>query len=174
MRNPRPSFRAPWRRQFRCWDVRGGADSFCSKDTVPALRRDLRANTVAITRQIFQIGPTPTAVDYTDLWWNPSESGWGIAVTQQYGVMFLTWFVYDNSGKPTWYAATSCTVSGASCSGKLYRATGPAFGPAFDALQVHAIEAGTVTLSFSDANHATLTYTVNGVAATKAIARQLF
>jgi len=133
-----------------------------------------QTRTVAITRQIFQIGPTPTAVDYTDLWWNPSESGWGIAVTQQYGVMFLTWFVYDNSGKPTWYAATSCTVSGASCSGKLYRATGPAFGPAFDALQVHAIEAGTVTLSFSDANHATLTYTVNGVAATKAIARQLF
>ena len=133
-----------------------------------------QTRTVAITRQIFRTGATAPAIDYTDLWWNPNESGWGIAVTHQFGVMFLTWFVYDNSGKPMWYAATSCTVSGAGCSGTLYRATGPAFGPTFDASQVRAIEAGTVTLSFSDANNGTLSYTVNSVTSSKTITRQLF
>src|ERR1700687_4307319 len=133
-----------------------------------------QTRTVAITRQIFQNGPTAPAVDYTDLWWNPSESGWGIAVTHQFGVMFLTWFVYDNSGKPMWYAATSCTVSGAGCSGTLYRATGPAFGPTFDPSMIQAFSAGTVSASFTDANNGTLSYTVNGVTSSKIIARQLF
>ena len=133
-----------------------------------------QTRTVAITRQIFQNGPTAPAVDYTDLWWNPSESGWGMAVTHQFGVMFLTWFVYDNSGKPMWYAATRCTVSGAGCSGTLYRATGPAFGPTFDPSMIQAFSAGTVSASFTDANNGTLSYTVNGVTSSKIIARQLF
>lgn len=32
---------------------------------------------------------TPPAVNYTDMWRNPNESGWGPAVTHQYGVLFL-------------------------------------------------------------------------------------
>ncbi|HXS51781.1 MAG TPA: hypothetical protein VN782_04560 [Usitatibacter sp.] len=132
-----------------------------------------QSRTVAITRQPISSGPTP-GVDYTDLWWNPSESGWGLAVTQQGSVMFLAWYVYNGSGKPMWYVAPDCVVSGSACTGTLYSTTGPALGTAFDPTKVQATMAGTVTLMFSDANNGTLSYTVNGASASKPITRQVF
>jgi len=56
--------------------------------------------TVAITRQPLASGST-AGVNYTDLWWGgASESGWGIAITQQATTMFLAWYVYDAAAKP--------------------------------------------------------------------------
>jgi len=131
--------------------------------------------TVAIKRQVFPVAATsPPAVDYTDLWWNAAESGWGMAITQQYGNIFLAWYVYDASGNPFWYVASNCVVSGSSCSGKLYRTTGAPFGPTYDQSLVKVFEAGSVIVSFLDANNAVLSYTVNGVTATKTITRQIF
>ena len=54
------------------------------------------------------------------------------------------------------------------------RTTGPPFGPAFDRSRVQVFEAGSVAVSFNDASNGTLTYTVSGVTATKAITRQTF
>jgi hypothetical protein len=133
-----------------------------------------QTRTVTIARQVFQTSAIPPAVDYTDLWYNAAESGWGMAISHQFGIMFLAWFVYDAGGNPTWYVASSCVVSGNGCSGTLYRTTGPPFGPTFDPNAVHAFSVGTVSLSFTDANDATLSYTVDGVRATKVIARQTF
>jgi subtilase family serine protease len=133
-----------------------------------------QSRTVGIVRQLFQAGTTLPAVDYTDLWWNSNESGWGLLVTHQYGVMFLAWFVYDSNGKPVWYVASDCIVAGSGCAGTVYRVIGPPFGPSFDANQVHATAAGTVTLSFPDANDGVLNWTVNGVSGSKSITRQLF
>jgi hypothetical protein len=132
-----------------------------------------QTRTVTIARQVFASGAAP-GVDYTDLWWNPGESGWGMAITQQASVMFLAWYVYDSSGKPVWYVASNCAVSGSGCSGTLYRTTGPAFGPTFDASNVQLFTVGSVTLTFGDADHGTLSYSVDGVSGTKSITRQLF
>jgi hypothetical protein len=90
--------------------------------------------------------------------------------------MFLAWYVYDAGGRPVWYVASNCNLNAAKngCTGALYRTTGPAFGPTFDSTRVTAIEAGTATVSFSDANNGSISYTVNGVSATKVLTRQLF
>ena len=128
---------------------------------------------VAIVRQPLSSDPTPAAVDYTDLWWNPAESGWGMAITQQSGIAFLAWYVYDANGKPAWLVAT-CLMSGSGCSGTLYRTQGPAFGPTFNPALVQATPAGTVAAVFNDANSGYITYTVDGVSASKGIVRQLF
>jgi len=133
-----------------------------------------QTRSVSLTRQPLATGTTTPAVDYTDLWWGgTSESGWGMAMAQQYGVNFLAWYVYDATGKPTWLVAT-CIMSDSSCAGTLYRTTGPPFGPAFDSTMVRATPAGTVLVIFTDANNGILTYTVDGVQATKAVTRQLF
>jgi hypothetical protein len=133
-----------------------------------------QARTVALTRQPLASGTTSPAVDYTDLWWGgASESGWGMAMAQQFGITFLAWYVYDSAGKPTWQVAT-CAMSGSSCSGTLFRTTGPAFGPTFNTSLVHATAAGTITVDFTDANNAIVNYTVDGVSASKTITRQLF
>jgi hypothetical protein len=132
-----------------------------------------QTRTVAITRQPLATGTTPPATNYTDIWWNPNESGWGMAITQQFSTMFLAWYVYDGTAKPMWYVAT-CTLSGTTCAGDLLRTTGPNFGPTFNSSQVQVFTAGSVSVNFSDGNNATLTYTVNGVSANKTITRQLF
>ncbi|MFZ3322405.1 MAG: hypothetical protein WA190_08545 [Usitatibacter sp.] len=130
--------------------------------------------TVPITRQPVGVGTLTPAVDYSDLWYNASESGWGMAMAQQNANIFLAWYVYDNTGKPVWYVASNCTVSGSSCSGALYGTKGPPFGPTFPPNQIQVATAGSVIVSFIDANNAVLSYTVGNVTTFKTITRQLF
>ena len=139
------------------------------------LAGDAQPRTVAIERQPIAQGGSLPSVNYTDLWWNPREPGWGVAITQQRATMFLAWFVYNNSQQPMWYVAT-CNVSAAgnTCSGPLYRTTGPPAGSSFDSSRVRAFEAGTITVTFTGPDDGTLTYTVDGVTGTKAITRQVF
>jgi hypothetical protein len=135
-----------------------------------------QGRTVAITRQLAQAPAAGSLIDYTDLWWNPAESGWGAAITQYGSQMFLAWYVYDAAGKPVWYVAPNCAfnAAGTGCSGTLYRTTGPAFGPSFNPASVQVFEAGTAAIDFTDGNNGRLSYTVNGVPASKTITRQLF
>jgi YVTN family beta-propeller protein len=138
-----------------------------------------RSRAVQIERQVFQAGSTPPAIDYTDLWWKPDESGWGLGITQQFGMMFLAWFVYQDNGDAVWYVASDCAVKsdGNGCTGTLYRTTGPS-GPlvstTFDPAQVARTTVGTIDASFTDANNGVITYTVDNVQGSKAITRQLF
>jgi hypothetical protein len=90
--------------------------------------------------------------------------------------MFLAWYVYDGAGMPVWYVSSNCSASaeGTACTGPLYRTTGPAFGSTFDPTQVRLFEAGTLSVSFTDPNNASLIYTDGGVLRSKAITRQLF
>lgn len=130
---------------------------------------------IPIQRQIFSTPVTaPAVIDFTDLWWNPSESGWGMAVTQQYGNIFLAWYVYDGNGNPTWLVVPSCTVNGTACAGDIFQATGPPFGPAFSPGQVQATKVGSAVMSFIDANNAVLSSIVNGVTVSKTLTRQVF
>lgn len=138
-----------------------------------------KSRTLQIQRQVFQASAAPPAIDYTDLWWNPNESGWGLGITQQSGVMFLAWFVYEDTGRPIWYVASNCAVKGGGngCSGTLYRTSGPP-GPiassTFDASQVRVSAVGTIDVTFTDANNGVISYTVDNVPGSKAITRQLF
>jgi DNA-binding beta-propeller fold protein YncE len=130
---------------------------------------------VPIERQHVGIGTTIPAVNYTDLWWNPAESGWGMTVTHQPGNMFIAWFVYDTERQPTWFVSSCNTAAdGNSCSGSLLRVTGPRFSAPFDSSQVRSTTAGSVSLRFTDPDNGVLTYTVDGVDGTKNITREIF
>jgi hypothetical protein len=59
-------------------------------------------------------------------------------------------------------------------SGTLFRSVGPPLDAPFDPNQVVRTAVGSGTLSFSDANNGTFSYTVNGVSQTKAITKQVF
>ena len=137
-----------------------------------------RSRATPIERQLFARGPVAN-VDYTDLYWNPGESGWGLGVTHQGNVMFLTWFIYDDEGRAQWMVASNCMVNAAGngCSGALYVTRGPP-GPTdasgFDSSQVLVTEVGRVELSFSDSTNGTLSYRIGDVGVTKAITRQFF
>ncbi len=112
------------------------------------------SRTVAIMRENFETGDTGPATNYTDMWWDPAEPGWGAAVTQQVDTVFIAWYVYDDSGKPIWYVAPQCTFNpdGASLGGLAYATTGPPFGATFDASMVNTRNIGYMRIEFSDGN----------------------
>ncbi len=121
------------------------------------------------------VAPAPPAANYSDLWYNPNESGWGVAFVQHTsGMAFVAWYTYDTFGNPKWYVASSCRVAGSGCTGTLYETSGPPFGPSFDPSRVVVRTVGTISFSFSSANSGTMSYTVNGSSGTKSISRQAY
>jgi hypothetical protein len=113
--------------------------------------------------------------NYTALWWNPSESGWGMSITQHTSTLFAAWYVYGPSGSPTWLVMPGGTwTSPTSITGDLYSTSGPPSTGPFDPNQVTKLRVGSATIAFSAVDQAVLSYTVNGVAGTKAIQREDF
>jgi hypothetical protein len=106
--------------------------------------------TKQIQRQAFGSAAPNWGTDRTDLWFNPAESGWGLALAQHGNNIFGVWYAYDTDGQPLWFVLPGGTFSGSTFfSGNLYRTTGPYFGNAtFDPTAVRVTPAGTATISF--------------------------
>lgn len=121
--------------------------------------------------------PAVPAFDYTDLWWNQDESGWGLNLIQHpSNVIFGVMYTYEPPNRATWFVLPDGAWSSPTTySGVFYRVTGPAFnGPAFDPAAVKVGEVGSATLTFSDRDHGTFAFSVNGTLVTKTITRQPF
>ena len=116
------------------------------------------------------------AVDYTDLWWNPNEAGWGLSLTQHPSrVIFGVWYTYELDGTRTWYVMPGGVWTSANTyAGTLYTTAGPAFNTSFHPGQVEQRQVGSATLTFSGANNGVFTYSIDGVSGSKSITRQPF
>ncbi len=115
------------------------------------------------------------SVDFTDLWWNPAESGWGVNVIQQGDTLFATLFVYGADNSARWYVGSALRSSGGgSFSGTLYQTTGPYFGTSFNPGAVGLTTVGSMTFNFGSDSSGSLNYDVSGVAVSKSIVRQSF
>lgn len=128
-----------------------------------------------IARQVFANGTVAPAIDYTGLWWNANESGWGIAITQQFSTIFATWFTYDDAGAPVWYVASNCAIVGNSCNGDLYYVVGgtpPTMAWKGGARTVSKV--GVININFASTTAGTLNYTINGVSGSRLITPQVF
>jgi lysyl endopeptidase len=112
--------------------------------------------------------------NYTALWWNPAESGWGLNLNHQGNILFGTLFTYDDDGSPMWLVMSrGDRQADGSYRGALHRTSGPPFN-ASPWRAVTAVEVGTMHVAFSGASDATLRYSVNGRSVTKPITRQNF
>jgi hypothetical protein len=144
----------------------------------------------AITRQVFDAAPTCTAggtpaspPNFSDLWYRApaeSEPGWGLNVTQQGNILFISWFTYDLAGRGMWVVGPRMVrTTGNTFAGDLFRTTGPAFSAQpWNPALVAPIPYGNATLTFADANSGTFSYNVTGVTPAvqqaKSITRQSF
>lgn len=119
-------------------------------------------------------GPPVPAFDYSDLWWNPSESGWGFNIIQHSSnVIFAVMYTYQAPNRPMWFVFPGGTwTSPSTYTGTLHRVNGSPGNVPFRAGSV--VSVGTITLLFTDSSHANLTYSVDGVQVTKSITRQPF
>ena len=131
----------------------------------------------SMQRQAFGRGTTPLTVG--DMWWGgTTQDGWGISITQQAGILFGAWYTYGIDGKATWYVMTDGTWNGLTYTGSFVSLTSSAWlGATYDPGKVKVVPAGTLSLTFSDANTALMTYAFTsgpfaGTTQTKAIVRQ--
>lgn len=121
--------------------------------------------------------PAIPAFDYTDLWWNAAESGWGLNLIQHSStVIFGVMYTYEPPNRATWFVLPGGTWSSSTTySGLLYRVTGPPFNRAtFDPAAVNVRQVGSATLTFTDRDNGTFAFGVDGTAVTKTITRQPF
>jgi hypothetical protein len=163
------------------------------------LRRGWAALAVAVA--LPAAGQVAPATDYTDLWWTPAESGWGLSIRQKLpanapagtaDALFVLWYTYDprstdpasagNAGQaPLWFVMPGGTwVSPTTYEGKVYVTTGTSYDLSWDPAR-HAVKpVGDFRLQFMDAGHGVFTYSVAAVdglpamAGTKSIVRTSF
>lgn len=113
------------------------------------------------------------ATDYSDIWWNPSESGWGVNLAQSDKFIFATFFVYGPDNQPTWYAGNLNADGNGNYTGGLFATNGPYFGTVpFDPSKSSVSQVGIATFTPTAPDTGTLTYNVGGVAVVKNIQRQ--
>jgi carboxyl-terminal processing protease len=114
------------------------------------------------------------AINYTDIWWGgPSESGWGIQITQHNDEIVGTWYTYDEQGAPLFILLSGCDVqkfNGSVCRGNIYRFTGTPYNVPFVKADIGP-SIGVATLTFTSANTATFAYQIGGTSITKSISR---
>jgi hypothetical protein len=116
--------------------------------------------------------------NYTDLWWNPGESGWGMNITMKQNVFFAVWYVYDQAGAATWYTLQQGKWVNSSCySGDIIKTNGPVLGGIAPPplLNLNVAIAGDATICFSEYSKAEMSYRLLGVGSgIKSIVRQSF
>src|SRR5262249_28913868 len=130
-----------------------------------------------IQKEDFGVSDTSATAQYGDMWWNASESGWGVAIAQQYRTLFSVIYTYGQFGQPLWYVMPGGSWNGNTYSGTLYATTdapGDFYAGAFDTTSVKSVAVGPVSITFSSPSAATLRYTVNGIAIEETITRQPF
>ena len=133
------------------------------------------SQTRQIQRQAFGDAPASWPRDYSDIWWDPSESGWGLTLAQHGNNIFGVWFTYGPGGQPLFVVLPGVAFAGpAAFSGTLYTSTGPHFArPAFDPAEVRVTAVGNASIVFNGPI-GTFASTVNGHTQVKTIVRQRF
>jgi hypothetical protein len=122
----------------------------------------------------FRLRADNVATNYTDLWWNAAEGGWGVNVNHQGNTLFATLFTYGTDGKGVWYSMSGgAKQPDGSYMGDLFRTTGPAFNakPFTPLGPANFTKVGTMRFAFTDDRNGVLTYNVDNASVTKNITR---
>ena len=113
---------------------------------------------------------------YSDLWWNPAESGWGVNINQQGDIIFATWFTYGTGGRNAWYVMSDARrQADGSFKGAIYQTTGVPFAQiSGQASAITIDEVGNGTFRFTSNEGGTFSYKIGTVEQIKTISRQQF
>jgi hypothetical protein len=122
------------------------------------------------------LAPSSSQIDYSDIWFNPNEAGMGLNLVQHASRNIVAiWYMYRDGGTPMWYIIPGGTWSDAThFSGTVYATVAPASAnnPAF--MPASSRQAGSGTITFTDANNLTFNYLIDGVGGSKNLTRQPF
>ncbi len=104
-------------------------------------------------------------INYSNIWFVPEESGWGLHVGHHGDQIFAIWYTYDESGKQVFYVMSGGTFESPTLfKGDLFRTTGDPFGGRFNPRNTVSAKVGAGVLDFSTTGKLKFTATVNGKA----------
>lgn len=121
--------------------------------------------------------PPAAAANYSDIWWSPAESGWGLTIADHETDLWVVWYTYRQDGTPTWMFASggTFTENRRRFAGDLFQATGPAYRAAFSSKPVSVSKVGTISIDFAPPGlaegNALFTYAVANVSGSKTVQR---
>jgi hypothetical protein len=118
--------------------------------------------------------PTPIE-DFTGMWYDASEPGWGLSVMQSAtGSAIVTLFFYDDAGHPTWLVVPEISwESAVRAVGEAYRTSGTPLGAAYDAKRFSMVKVGSLQLEFGRGS-AVLTVGADGRTTIRTLTRLAF
>lgn len=112
--------------------------------------------------------------NWTDMWYDTAESGWGLSFTQHRvsNQVYAVWYTYDPrepdpSGqfKPLWIVMPGGTwISPTRISGPVFVLTGTPVQQPWAGSNLQLDSAGTFTISFTDSGSGTFTYDIHAPA----------
>ena len=112
-----------------------------------------RSRSVSAT---FQFGSA--IAPQTGYWWNPNEGGRGFALEKRGNNLFMATYLYDASGRSTWYGIGPGAMNGATYSGTLTSySNGQTLTGAYKAPTNNG-PSGNVTVTFSSGTQGTMTW----------------
>jgi hypothetical protein len=116
--------------------------------------------------------PAAHAVNYQDTWWIPSENGWGMNIMQQGETLFATWYVYDQTGAPIWFAVPNGQKTATNTfTGRVFTIRGSFFAGAWNPASFVPSDAGSATFTFTDRKTLNLRYSVGSNTVNKTLTR---
>jgi hypothetical protein len=68
-----------------------------------------------------------TTPNFSGAYHDPETAGWGINVSHQGNLAFVTWFTYDDDRKPMWLTISAQTLDNRRFSGEIFRTSGIPF-----------------------------------------------
>ena len=101
-----------------------------------------------------QLPPSPAA----GVWWNPAEGGRGFTIEKSGNNLFMAAYLYDASGRSTWYGAGPAPMTGASFSAPMTTYSGGQTLTGAYKPPAQGASPGNIAVTFSDAAHGTLTW----------------
>ena len=118
----------------------------------------------------------PTRVrteDFSDIWYNAAESGWGVGISQQGDRIFATWYVYGDDGEAMWITMPDSVlemsyagiVARPLARGDIYTTRGNPDG------SYTSTKVGTAEIFFRDIDRAEIAYSAFGKSKTTEITR---
>ncbi len=113
------------------------------------------------------------STNFSDMWWNPSESGWGVSLVQHPSHrVYAIWFTYDPREaeaatpgtadyKPLWIVMNGGTwTSPTTLTGEAFVTHGTPFFQPWNGGNLRLTPVGTFTFNFSSASSGTFSYRI--------------
>lgn len=125
--------------------------------------------------------PAVPLENYSGIWWNASESGWGLSLHQgRLDALVGSIYVFDEGRDPVWYTlGAGRWETSTRWTGEVFHSQGPSWSAtSFDRTQVKHEGVGTVTIDFGmkpgTEDSAKLEFSLSGVQVHKTITRLRF